>query len=116
PSPHPSTELRTGLPISFHWQTLHPTDKPYTVFLQLLNQNGDVISGWDSQPFNGLYPTNRWSPGEIITDTFLLPLPEEGLPPGSYRLVTGFYDFDTGRRLPVVDAGDFAELGQFVVE
>ncbi len=103
------------LKIVFHWKVIHPTTKPYTVFLQLLNQQGEVISGWDSQPFNGLYPTNLWSPGERIADTFLLPLPEGGLPPGSYRLITGFYDFDTGQRLPVVGAGDFAEMAEFVV-
>ncbi len=107
---------KSKIEVVFHWQTLRPTDKPYTVFLQLLNKQGEVISSWDSQPFNGLYPTTRWSPGEVVVDTFLLPLPEAGLPPGPYRLVTGFYDFDTGRRLPVAGGGDFAELGQFVVE
>jgi hypothetical protein len=104
------------LPVTIHWQTIQPTDKPYTVFLQLLNEQGEVISGWDRQPFDGLYPTNLWSPGEIIADTFHLPLPEAGLPSGKYRLITGFYDFDTGQRLPVVDGGDFAELGEFVVD
>ncbi|GAB4457891.1 MAG: hypothetical protein Fur0044_51230 [Anaerolineae bacterium] len=104
------------LPVTFHWQTLQPTDRPYTVFLQLLNQQGEVVSSWDSQPFNGLYPTHLWSPGEIIADTFALPLPDTGLPPGSYRLITGFYEVETGQRLPVDSGGDFAELVQFVVE
>ncbi len=101
------------LPITFHWQTLHPTDRPYTVFLQLLNEQGQVVSSWDSQPFNGLYPTHLWSPGEPITDTFTLPLPAEGLPPGAYRLITGWYDVETGQRLPVSGGGDFVELMQF---
>jgi hypothetical protein len=115
PSPPPRSP-RPPLPISFHWQALQPTDKPYTVFLQLLNETGEVLSGWDSQPMNGLYPTNLWSPGESISDTFLLPLPDGGLSSGTYRLVTGFYEFDTGQRLSVVGGGDFAELGHFVVE
>ncbi len=75
-----------------------------------------MLSGWDSQPLNGLYPTNLWSPGESISDTFLLPLPAGGLPSGTYRLVTGFYELDTGQRLPVGGGRDFAELGQLVVE
>jgi hypothetical protein len=49
-----------------------------------------------------------WSPAELVADTFLLPLPAGGLPAGQYRLVTGFYDFETGQRLPLVDGGDFA--------
>lgn len=106
---------KSQIAVTFHWQARHATDKPYTVFLQLLNDKGEVVSGWDSQPFNGLYPTNLWSPGEIIADTFHLPLPETGLPPGAYRLIAGFYDFETGQRLPVVSGGDFAELVKFEV-
>jgi hypothetical protein len=104
------------LPVTIHWQVSQPTDKPYTVFLQLLDEQNEVVSSWDRQPFDGLYPTNLWSPNEIIADTFHLPLPEAGLPPGLYRLITGFYDFDTGQRLPVVDGGDFVELGEFLVD
>jgi len=105
-----------NLKSKINWQSLQPTNKPYTVFLQLLDEQGEVVSSWDSQPFGGLYPTNLWSPGEVIADTFLLPLPEGGLSPGSYRLITGFYDFETGQRLPVNGGGDFAELGKFVIE
>jgi hypothetical protein len=108
--------LNSQLSTQFHWRALHPTHKPYTVFLQLLNQQGEIISSWDSQPFGGLYPTNLWPPGEDISDTFLLPLPGDGLPPGQYRLISGFYDFETGQRLSVVGGGDFAELGEFGVE
>ncbi|MEW5961338.1 MAG: hypothetical protein AB1801_26750, partial [Chloroflexota bacterium] len=108
--------VRDNLTVTFHWRALHPTDRPYTVFLQLLNEQGEVVSGWDGQPFNGLYPTALWSPGEVIADTFLLPLPAAGLPPGDYRLITGFYDFDTGQRLPLAGGGDFATLAEFGVE
>lgn len=109
PTPH------SLLPVTFHWQVLHPTDQPYTVFLQLLDQSGQVITGWDSQPFNQLYPTNLWSPGELIADTFQLSLPPEGLAPGQYRLITGFYDVNTGQRLPVDLGGDFAKLAEWTV-
>ncbi len=104
------------LPVIFHWQPLHPTDKPYTLFLQLLDAQGKMVTSWDSQPFNGLYPTNLWSPGEIVVDTFSLPLPNEGLPLGAYRLITGFYDVATGQRLTVDSGGDFVELEEFVIE
>jgi hypothetical protein len=104
------------LPVTFHWQPLHPTDKPYTVFLQLLDEQGQVVTSWDSQPFGGLYPTNLWSPGEVVVDTLSLPLPAGGLPPGAYRLITGFYDVVTGQRLPVNTGSDFVVLAQFKVD
>jgi 4-amino-4-deoxy-L-arabinose transferase-like glycosyltransferase len=115
-SPSPVPRPPSPLPVTFHWQSLQPTDKPYTVFLQLLNEQGQVVSSWDSQPFNGLYPTTLWSPGEIIADTFSLPLPDTSLSPGKYRLITGFYEVSTGQRLPVVTGGDFTELVEFAVE
>jgi hypothetical protein len=114
-NPRPS-DGQSKIDVTFHWQVLQPTSKPYTVFLQLLDGQGQVVSSWDSQPFNGLYPTNLWSPGETITDTFSLPLPEAGLPPGKYRLITGFYDVGSGQRLPVASGGDFAELANFVID
>jgi hypothetical protein len=105
-----------SLAVTLHWEAHRPTDKPYTVFLQLLNEQGGVMGGWDQQPFDGLYPTNLWSPGEVIADTIQLPLPEGGLPTGTYRLITGFYDVETGQRLPVIEGGDFTQLVEFVVE
>jgi hypothetical protein len=106
----------SSLVVTLHWQALQPVDKPYTVFLQLLNEQGEVVAGWDQQPFGGLYPTSLWSPGELIADTIQLPLPEDGLSPGKYRLITGFYDFETGQRLTTVGGGDFTQLTEFVVE
>jgi len=100
-------------PITLHWQARQPTDRAYTVFVQLLNESGTVITSLDKQPFNRLYPTQLWSPGENITDNFMLPLPNEGLPAGKYRLITGFYDLNTGQRLPVATGGDTVELQSF---
>ena len=112
-SPLPASH---SLPVTIHWQDIQVTDKPYTVFLQLLNDQGQAVAGWDQQPFGGLYPTNLWSPGEIIADTIHLPLPTTGLPPGQYRLITGFYDVTTGQRLPVGGGGDFAVVTEFEVK
>jgi hypothetical protein len=115
--PESSAKLHNPqLPVTLHWQVRRPTAKPQTVFLQLLNEQGQIISDWNSQPFDGLYPTNLWSPGEIITDTFLLPLPAEGLSAGAYRLITGFYNFETGQRMPTDDGQDFTEVGKFVID
>lgn len=75
----------------------------YTVFVQLLDAQNNLVTSWDSPPFAGQYPTSQWQPGEILMDAFRLPLPDD-LPPGEYHLVTGMYTLDAGR-LPAYDDG-----------
>lgn len=106
----------TGLPTQLHWRTLKPTDKPYTVFLQLLNEDGVIMTSWDREPFHGLYPTSLWSPDELLMDRFTLPPPTEPLPVGRYRLITGFYDFATWERLQLTTGGDFVQVATFAVQ
>lgn len=110
---------RTTLPVRLYWRAQAPPEIDYTAFLQLLDAQNQLVAGWDSQPLNGLYPTSNWKPGEVVADTFTLSLPPN-LPPGSYRLVTGMYNLDTGERLPAVGAdgrplpGDMIVLRQII--
>lgn len=87
----------------------------YTVFVQLLNNAGQVVAQIDLPPLAGAAPTTTWLPGEILTDPYSLSLPPD-LSPGRYRLITGLYDPASGARLPVSSGGDFVELGQVTVE
>ncbi|MCB9076613.1 MAG: glycosyltransferase family 39 protein [Anaerolineaceae bacterium] len=88
------------LQVWLHWQAIAPMDKAYTAFVQLLDAQGQLVTGWDAQPLAGQYPTSSWQPNEIVVDAFDLPLPPT-LSPGYYRLITGLYDFETGQRLAV---------------
>jgi hypothetical protein len=91
--------------IRLHWQAIDAASTDYTVFVQLLDQQGRWIAGWDSPPLAGQYPTSRWQPGEVVVDSLeLTPPPPETLSPGKYRLVTGLYDPVSGQRLPAVDS------------
>lgn len=99
----PPTDNPALLPVKLHWQAAEAVNTDYTAFVQLLDGQNQFVTGWDSQPFTGLYPTSRWQPGELVVDRFDLQLPP-GLPSGDYRLVTGMYNFDTGERLPAFTA------------
>jgi hypothetical protein len=96
----PAGSDHATLPVCLAWQADRFVTGDYTVFLQLLNAQGQRVAGVDVPPLHGNYPTSSWSPGETVVDRFELPLPAT-LPPGQYRLVTGLYDFNTGQRLPV---------------
>jgi len=91
------------LRVRLYWQAGQRLRQNYTIFVQLLDAQDQLVTSWDAQPLAGQYPTSLWQPGEIVVDEFTLPLSGE-LPPGNYRLVTGMYDFSTGQRLPATGA------------
>ncbi len=98
-----------SLRVTLYWQALRPMGRPYTVFVHLIAPDGQIAAQQDAMPQQGAAPTSCWRPGEFITDPYTLTLPAQ-LPPGRYRLETGWYFWETGERLPVagVEAPDNA--------
>jgi hypothetical protein len=72
----------------------------YTVFVQLLDAEGQLVTQHDGQPFYGYLPTSDWSPGDVIPDRHRLLLPAD-LASGRYQIITGMYSLETLERLPV---------------
>jgi hypothetical protein len=105
-----ATERPGALEITLHWRSLEPLDADYTVFVHLLDGDGQVIAQDDAQPQSGAYPTSVWGAGEVIVDPHSLLLPP-ALPAGQYRLRVGLYRLETGQRLPVDGNGDSVEIG-----
>lgn len=97
------------LDVKLYWQVDKPVSEDYTVFTQLLDNNGALIAGVDSQPLGGYFPTSQWPENEIVTDVVSLPLPDD-LPAGQYTLITGMYTLETLERLPLANGGDFVTL------
>lgn len=81
----------------------------YTVFVQLLDENGRVVAQSDAQPDNWERPTTSWIEGEYIVDTHILNFNTDYV--GEGRLIVGFYDATDNFRRVMADTGvDFAEL------
>jgi len=87
--------------VDLYWRPLQRIDDYATVFIHLLDSDGNLITQHDGQPVNNAYPLPLWQPGSIIRDTHQLSLPPD-LPPGQYSLFAGLYDPDTLQRWPVV--------------
>ncbi len=85
-----------------YWQARTPMGEDYTVFVQLLDERGDLRAQQDCQPQGGDYPTSLWRRGEVIWDGHDIPLSPD-LPAGTYRLVAGMYLLESMERLPVFD-------------
>ncbi len=89
----------TSVDVTLYWQTRAAVNRDYTAFIQLLNPQNEMMAQRDRQPLNGLYPTSRWQPGDIISDRFVLAVSGNELSGGN-KLVTGLYDLTSGVRLP----------------
>lgn len=102
----PSKAARPNEPfaMTLYWHGLKPADKPYTVFVHLLDANGKVIGQQDQQPMAGEAPTNAWQTDEYVQDTYSFTVAEEALK-GAASLEIGLYDGTTGQRLPVSEEG-----------
>ncbi len=112
------TEIATKgrIYLTLYWESLNPTDTDYKVFTQLLDEQNRVWAQKDNAPVFDSLPTSRWRPGWIIRDSYELRL-QPAMPPGEYRLITGFYDPRTGTRLDRTDgAGDFVTVESFSLQ
>lgn len=81
-----------GLQVTLYWQADGRVPFPYTVFIHLMNANGELVSQHDSMPQNDSAPTMCWRPGEVVTDTHTLPASFTHLDGGT--LAVGMYRLD----------------------
>ncbi len=108
----PSGGFQAGsaIPLTLYWQANGATERPYTVFVHLVDQAG-VIQGYgDGEPGDGRLPTTSWLSGEYLTDLHRVNV-ATAAPPGAYRLQVGLYDPTTGQRLLTPDGKEYVELG-----
>ncbi len=98
-----------------YWRPTDSAPPPYdySIFVHLLDPDGNCVAGWDGQPLQGQYPTRFWRPGESLLDYWVFFLPE-GTPPGPVALRVGIYDPISLERLPVTIDGQPAGDGVII--
>ena len=101
-APAPGSALTAGeaLTVTLHWQAVDEIDEDYTVFVHLVDEQGEIRGQSDSPPLNGGYPTSYWHIGERIRDQHQVPLDPQA-PAGEYRVLVGLYTPENGARLAV---------------
>jgi hypothetical protein len=100
----PQTELSPGdtLHFTLYWQAKTLPEGYWSVFAHLVGADGELLGQHDKVSYGGVYPTNRWWPGQVIDDDYEIEIPPNAAS-GRYRLVIGMYDWRTGERLAVFD-------------
>ncbi len=89
------------------------TERPYSVFVHLLDGRGEIRGYGDSEPGSGAYPTPGWLAGEYLADVHTVNVQADAAA-GEYRIAVGFYDPATGVRLTLPDGADRLILEQLV--
>ena len=98
------SESAHSLELLLTWQTLSAPSDNYTIFIHLVDENGNIVQQRDIVPVEGLRPTAGWRADEILSDFHNLPIPD-GLSDGTYALRIGLYNPDTFVRLPIIYQG-----------
>ncbi len=105
-------------PITLTWHAREQMDRPWSVFVHLVDAQEQIVDQTNAQPQDGAFPTNSWVRGDWVRDTQELEL--HHAQPGLYRMWIGLWDPATGARLGVYDragtlVGDRVEVGPLVV-
>jgi hypothetical protein len=89
------------VPLTLYWRALDQMDTSYTVFTHLLDKDNRIWGQQDNPPKEGQHPTMLWVKGEVVTDSYNIPINPDA-PPGEYVIEIGLYNAETGIRLPVL--------------
>jgi hypothetical protein len=91
--------ILAGDTLHLTWQTDQPLDPQTTIFIHLLDAEGNLVSQLDGPPYGGLYPLDAWLPNQPIPD-----LRQLGPPSASFSTIAiGIYNPISGDRLPATD-------------
>ncbi len=107
----PSVDLAPGelVYVTLYWQPLREhLSEDYEIFVQILNEDGEVVGGTHDFSNGGTYRSRIWLQDETTITYHWLRLPDE-LPAGAYTLVAGLYRVLQNE--PLVTSGDSTSDG-----
>ncbi|MBV7336093.1 glycosyltransferase family 39 protein [Chloroflexi bacterium TSY] len=116
-----TVQPRRDLVVTLYWQSAAPVERAYTAFNQIIDPSDFRKAGQrDGEPVCNRRPTNSWLPNELIADRHWVSVFPDAIP-GTYTLLIGLYDRETGERLPISTRddqpmGDSLVLTEIVVE
>lgn len=99
------TDNPNRLQVALHWRAVSVPSGDYTVFVHLLDADGNTVAQHDGIPVAGDYPTLWWLPDQGVEDPHSLEA-DSPIPTGVYMIQVGMYR--TGnpeQRLSVTEGG-----------
>jgi hypothetical protein len=89
--------------LTVHWQARAAILADYMLFVHVLDTNGARVGAVDVPPGGAREQTSAWRPGSYLSAALQVPV-QPNLPPGTYWIVIGVYEPQSGARLDVSTA------------
>lgn len=100
--------------VTLKWQAHQSAERPYTTFLHLVDPTtGEVVAQGDNWALQGTWPPSCWQPNDQLTDSYQLDT--RHVPAGQYQLYVGWYDAQTGQRVPIDQSADSLHLTDLTI-
>jgi len=96
-----------ALRVTLYWQVIEKIANDAMVSIKIVRADQRVFGQIDHRPVGDAYPTNVWRPGEIIADTYDVPL-FVGVTPSDYRVNVTLYDAAANSVIGQVDLQNIA--------
>lgn len=100
-----------AITMTLQWQSLNPVEEDFTLFIHVLNQQGQTVAQVDVPPADPNKPTSSWLAEEYKTLIQRIPLPLD-LPAGEYTLAIGLYRQSDFSRLSIQMLGNSPDASQ----
>jgi hypothetical protein len=116
----PAVAPGRDLSVMLRWAPeMGATTRDYRVFVHLRDAAGDTVATGDATPtWFAQLPTHRWPGGQAVWGAHAVAIPAD-LAPGEYKLVIGWYDPQSGKRLGSISGnanGNEFVLGRVAVK
>jgi 4-amino-4-deoxy-L-arabinose transferase-like glycosyltransferase len=90
----PRESVRPGetVPVTVYWQLTAPSDRDLAVFVHLLGRGGEPVGQSNSYPGLGAYPLSLLQPGDVVRDTYQVPVVVTATAPSLLQVDVGLFD------------------------
>jgi hypothetical protein len=104
--PQPTVRPGEFLPVTVYWESVTATDRDLSVFVHLLGRNMAPAGQIGTYPGLGAYPTSLLRPGDVVRDTYQVPIVISATTPSLLRVDVGLYVYGKGDEtgLPIRDS------------
>jgi len=89
--------------VTLYWQSLAVMDEDLSIYIHLFGRDGRKLGQRDTYPGGGMYPTSQWQPGDVIRDTYGVPVKEAPDGPVAAEVEVGLYRRTSMAPLAVTD-------------